>query len=1309
MMKATKFIVRFIASFLIGIVALVLVVLIAIQVPFVKGKIVQIAVNEVNKILEAELSVGKLEGNFFNGIQLSDVLLRSMEGDTITFIPRIELGYQLMPLLNGEIFIEKVNINDPYVYLAQLPDSTWNLQYIVIPSEDTDTTPSNFNMKILANSVSLNNGYVRISAYNDKIPDTVESLFLDVSGSYSSKKQWLNLKELRFFTTHPEVVLQTLSLEMKADIERIELNDLLLQTAQSQIIGGGTYKFSKKEKSSVEIVTLPIIIEEFRAFLPENFYTKATPTLKLVGDIENDKLNLDLSIQDSAQSINLKVFAEKLLAYLSDSTIVPTYNLDLDIKQVDLRYWLDNSEMNYLINGDLIAKGEGFNPETMKANVSGNFGDIVLYNNPVKELNLLIDYLAGDVNGVINGSGSFGSLHLVSKLQQILSQNPKYQANLTVRKLDISSFLGNMDYKTDIDLNANVRGSSFDLNKLNATSHIVMMPSLVMGVQIDTLNSEIDINRQNIIVHNLFLKTLLAYLHVNGNYNLKGLSDLSLEFYTDSIDKFTQLLGIEDIQTSVDLKAHLTGQPDDLQSEIFLKLGNAQYQDILQLDSLYAIINGNIRNKSEINALADIYANQLVISNVSLDTIHLQAETDTKNFDLNLAVGSEDIQAELKSLVQLGNAINITLSDLMLAYKGYDWKQVSDTAYISIAENEYEVTDFHLVSDSSDIQSIFIDGKISQNAEQDLHLNIDKLDIGRLLRVFDIDQEITGFANLDVEVQGSPDMPSLKAVLDVDSTMFQDFRFDTIQANINLLENELSANLNIIPHALGRIIGEGNIPVEVRLDSMRFNIIPQKSDSVHASLLIEKLPFSILDIFLPADEISGNIESKINVNGTLGNPEIEGNLNIKDGKLKINQYGVNYNNIQVDAQLQNNEINVDTFFIRSREGSMTAHGGIKFASEFYKANLSSSELSILFNKFNPVDHKQFNVELSGNIDLGASADSVLFLGDLTIPGAYIFLPAVMNLLGDFSTSEVPKPLLVIEQEKLNQVEDSLIYSVSLVENESDTLSAPRFNFSNNLQGSLKIKIPRNTWIRNDDMRIELSGDVELLKHRDFFEIFGTIDVIRGQYNLLGKVFVIETGTLNFQGGEKLNPVLNIEAAYTFRDSERNKKNLNVLITGEMTEPQLSFTLEGQTISEGDAVSYILFGVNMDALTSGQQSSLNSTMDDSPGLAETVAASLISSQLTKFLGNAINVDYIDFSAGSSFDNASVTVGKYITNKLFISYQQHIGVLQDEDVARYEVTLEYELFRFLFLQLTDSPITSGIDLIFKVNSDTWFKNK
>ena len=138
---------------------------------------------------------------------------------------------------------------------------------------------------------------------------------------------------------------------------------------------------------------------------------------------------------------------------------------------------------------------------------------------------------------------------------------------------------------------------------------------------------------------------------------------------------------------------------------------------------------------------------------------------------------------------------------------------------------------------------------------------------------------------------------------------------------------------------------------------------------------------------------------------------------------------------------------------------------------------------------------------------------------------------------------------------------------------------------------------------------------------------------------------------------------------------------------------------GNSINEGDAISYILFGKGLDELSMAQQDDMQS----SGTLAGNAAASILSAQLTKFLGNKLNVDYIEINSSGTFDNATMEVGKYITNNLFVSYEQRIGQSNEDDLTNYVVKLEYEVFKFLFLQLNNSDRDSGFDVIFKIERE------
>lgn len=1280
---------------LVGIVGLVALLPLAIQTPFAKKQIVKIAENIVNPMFNAQLSVGELTGNFFTHLELKDVLLIENESDTIAFIPEIGLEYQLLPLLQGKIVVRKAAIEAPFIRLYQTADSSWNVQHLMKPSdEEPDTTASSFNMAIVAQKVLLNNGKIHINAFDSIIPQAVNDLYIDLSARYAASDIEAQLNDFRFTTRRPDLALNRLALHAAMDDKTAELKSFSLQTAQNQISATALYHFDLKEESYLNLETTPIILNEFAAFLPEGFQLQARPTLALNAAMEDKRLSVGLDLKEDAQGVELQLLSFYLMDFLSDSTAPVNYDLALDIDRVNLQYWLADSAMNYLIDGSLKVKGEGLNPELLNAQLQGNFDDIVASGYPIEKLEILLDYAAGDAAGIIESSGNFGFFSIEPNVKQLFSARPAYAVGLRAQRLNIAPILQNPEMNTDLNLNLFVDGAGLELEKIAAEARLELMKSEALGYAIDTVGAKIRFANQNAVIDTLLIKALSAFVQVSGNYNLQGTSDLLLKAALPDARKIAAAVGLEDdLEVDAALEAHLTGTPEDLNADAQIFLNATRFQDFL-LDSATIRASGNIKN-NKILAQADILANRFSTGDFLLDSIHLEADTDMENVRLKLALGNEDLNAQLKSLVRLGDVISISLSDLMIGYQDYRWKMMSDTARIAIAPDAYEVRDFHLSSPAGQdsVQSISADGVVRLNGEQDFNLNISHFDVAKALHLFAPEQAVTGLLNVDVRLSGAAASPTLDGKLNIDGLAYQDFHFDLFDAAIGLKEKKLNATLNVVPQDSGTLRLTAEIPANIRLDSMSFDVKPKPSDPLSLQLLIEKLPISIANIFLEADKMEGFLESDIKIGGTFGKPDMDGAVFLQNGAVEMDKYGVKYHDMTAALNFKNDRVSIDTFFIGSRQGNFQIKGDAVFQSEIYNAALKKSDIAITFQNFNPVDHKYYNMEMSGGVDLAANADSATFSGEIDIAQAMVYLPAVMALMGR-SVVEVDKPLLVKELEKNSAGEDSIVFRI--LPDTSSTAKENKLAFLNNLQGTLNLKIPRNTWIRNDDMRFELSGDVELVKHRDFFELFGTVDVVRGQLSLLGKVFVIQTGIITFQGGEELNPLLNVEALYTFRDKDRNRRDLVAAIGGDLSDPKISFTYEGTPISEGDALSYILFGTNLDDLGTDQQEGLNAA-----DLATTLAASLISSQLTKFLGNAFSVDYVELKS-DGFDNATFVVGKYITNKMFVSYEQTVGHIEDDDVARYEMTLEYELFKFLFLQLTSSSISNGADVIFKFNS-------
>nr|MDA3954517.1 translocation/assembly module TamB domain-containing protein [Bacteroidales bacterium] len=229
-----------------------------------------------------------------------------------------------------------------------------------------------------------------------------------------------------------------------------------------------------------------------------------------------------------------------------------------------------------------------------------------------------------------------------------------------------------------------------------------------------------------------------------------------------------------------------------------------------------------------------------------------------------------------------------------------------------------------------------------------------------------------------------------------------------------------------------------------------------------------------------------------------------------------------------------------------------------------------------------------------------------------------------------------------------------------------------------------------------DMNFELEGSLQALKSSENLDLFGTLKVKKGFYKLYGKNFTFNKGELRFTGGHEINPMVDFSVLYRFRDIEQQLRKLTLNITGRLLQPELEFRLDEKNIEEKDAIAYIVFSKSVNQLSDNQ---LNKLMS-SENITLNLALGQISNILKETLPWSTRLDVVEIAGENNWKSSSVTLGKYITNKLYLSYEQSFVLdKKTNSVNTEKYILEYQLFRNLILKATNQSTNSGFDLIFK----------
>ncbi|WP_163714698.1 translocation/assembly module TamB domain-containing protein [Mangrovibacterium lignilyticum] len=1282
--------IRILAWILAVALALLLVVIVLIQTPPIKQKIARVAEKQAANYIDGGLTIGKLEGNLWNHLQLNHVSL-SQNSDTIASIETIDLTYDLWPLLKHQVQINTFELINPRLKLIQLKDSSWNVEHLVMeqntPADTADST-SDMTWAFNLQKLNLQNGSAQFLSSDRIIPEQLNGLYIELGAFYSEHLQELNLQHFKFQTAKPNFVLNQLTFHLKHSDEITELNNFVLETAKNQIDAEATYTDEKAETSSLDLQTKPLNTDEFSFFLPDLKF-KVKPQIKWKAKFKNEQLSSTIILTNEEQNIDITIKADNLSSWVRqpDSTEL-TYQIEIDLDKVKLDEWSGLADLNYILAGNINLDGKGTDPKKLQADLTADFFDSNIAGYLLKKLTVTTNYQAGNLKTNLSMVAAFGELTANSNLRDLFG-TPKYKATLKSEHLNLGPLMNNDSLTSNINLRLDAEGSSFDPKILQAKATLVLQPSNFMEIPIDTAYADLAYANEELIIENLNIRNASVKVGAKGKYSLTGITGLNLNGEISSLEAFKSFLPEAIIKTSGEFNAQLSGPSDSLKIDSQLNLRDTKYDDF-QIENAAITANGFVSSSIHFNT--EIKAENFKSSFIELDSINLKSELFPDSLELQASITNSDLNSQLTTSLNWKDQITVYLGTWDIGILNQKWALESPSTF-TIDSSGYKIDQFKLSSLGQ--QSISMTGEISLKGEENFKLNISKIDIGALLQTLEVDQGVSGLLSLDLQLRGTAQAPVIESDFKIDSAAYNDFNFKKAEGEISYASNLLTLNSELSLQRQGQFLAKGEIPYKLNLETLQTSF--DQDNAVDASVRIVDLPLALIRSAINAKEVNGLINGEVKVNGSVKEPNPTGELRLKDGKIKIPEFGIDYRDIQFATTFDNDIIRLDTLGISSEDGTITGGGNVFFDSEFYKGQINKSTIKLKFNKFNPINQKQINMQLSGDASLNGEKDSVIFDGNLEIPQSEIYLPAVLNLMGKVYTAEIPKSILVQELEKLQNNEDSIPTPQKTIELQDSIRSA----YFDNLTGIVKIKIPRNTWVKNLNLRLELSGDLELMKHREFVELFGSVNIIRGQYELFGRTFVVSEGVITFEGGEEINPNINFIASYTIKSRNSASRTLKLFVEGEAMDPRISFTLDDQSISEGDALSYIVFGKSLNELSATEQDNVSGSSQEA--MAKSAAASILASQLTKILGKNLNVDYIKINSEDDFDNGSLEVGKYITNDLFLSYEQQFGATSDHDLSRYEVKLEYEILRFLFLQLNNSTNDSGFDIIFKIDAD------
>ena len=285
---------------------------IATQTAWFKNWLRAYVVKQANRNLNGQLSIGRLGGTLFRGVELENVVL-AIDGREAVSIGSVVVQYNVMQLITKGISIDHVRLDQPVVHLWRSGGS-WAIARAV-RKESREADRSGPGRPIAIQEIDIAGGSVvihdRASAGPTQLPSRIERLDASVRFRYEPVRYSVEIAHVSFRGSDPAFALLSLSGGVAVRDDTLYVNRISVATAQSALtLDGAVEHYLTAPVFRVKAASDRMSIPEIARLVPALAGRPVTPAFQIALDGPLNRLNVTLNLRSSAGDVSGRVVAD---------------------------------------------------------------------------------------------------------------------------------------------------------------------------------------------------------------------------------------------------------------------------------------------------------------------------------------------------------------------------------------------------------------------------------------------------------------------------------------------------------------------------------------------------------------------------------------------------------------------------------------------------------------------------------------------------------------------------------------------------------------------------------------------------------------------------------------------------------------------------------------------------------------------------------------------------------------------------------------------------------------------------------------
>ncbi len=390
---------------------------------------------------------------------------------------------------------------------------------------------------------------------------------------------------------------------------------------------------------------------------------------------------------------------------------------------------------------------------------------------------------------------------------------------------------------------------------------------------------------------------------------------------------------------------------------------------------------------------------------------------------------------------------------------------------------------------------------------------------------------------------------------------------------------------------------------------------------------------------------TGKLSGHLDVTGAADDPQFAGHFQIRDGALRVTGSDEVYRNVNADVTVRDNRVSLTSLTARKEKKGIVSAKGTATLKGF---GVSGYAVDATFTDVPVSTVPGFQSTQSGSIRVRSHTDEQ----GRTVP----------SVTGS-----------------LNVKEAVITRTLAAQEGPPSPLFMP--TESPSWLCDLELHAPKNVWIRNPEVNVEMGGDLVLKRDPSGLYLRGDLNVLRGSYTLYNNKFRITDGSFDFATATTLRPGIYLDAYTPYGRVGEVEQKIFLTLSWPADEkaPKISLSYSEAGYSEADIWAMLGGQVVTGGAAFAGGSEWNAG-ETATSLASNYLERILNAQMSN-MTIAVDSNPVGQATGTkgSENEMSIAVGRYMSEDLYLNYRQGLKISS----AR-QLEVEYRLSNMLLLR-------------------------